>query len=71
MIPRRKLIRKDENIDEQTEKKIKELCSLFDLESYISSIIKRSFSTLYDVKLISKLNATPYLLPIKNGLKIN
>jgi P4 family phage/plasmid primase-like protien len=67
----RKLLRKEETIDEQVEKKIKEMCESFDKEFYIQQIIKRSFSNLYDTKLISQLNSMPDIFPIKNGRKIN
>ena len=65
------ILRKTEDIDEQVEKKIKDLCAQFDKKSYLNDIIDRSFSKLYDTQFITKLNNNPDYLPILNGKKIN
>ena len=67
----KKVLKKVEDIDEQVEKKIKELINSFDNKTYLNDIIDRSFSNLYDTQFITKLNDNPEYLPIKNGKKIN
>lgn len=67
----KKVLKSTQDIDEQVEKKIKELISQFDKTSYINNIIDRSFSKLYDTQFITKLNDNPEYLPIKNGRKIH
>lgn len=67
----KKVLKNTIDIDEQVEKKIKDMCSQFDKKSYLNDIIDRSFSNLYDTKFITKLNDNPEFLPIKNGKKIN
>ena len=65
------ILKKTENIDEQVEKKIKDLCNQFDKKSYLNDIIDRSFSKLYDTQFITKLNNNSEYLPILKGKKIN
>ena len=65
------ILKKTEDIDEQVEKKIKDLCAQFDKKSYLNDIIDRSFSKLYDTQFITKLNNNPEYLPILKGKKIN
>jgi putative DNA primase/helicase len=67
----KKVIKKSENIDEQVEKALKELCNKFDQKTYINDIIYRSFSKLKQPKFITMLNDNKEHLPINNGKKIN
>lgn len=67
----KKILKKSENIDEQVEKAIKELCIKFDQKTYINDIIYRSFSKLKQPKFITLLNDDKEHLPINNGKKIN
>ncbi len=65
------ILRKTENIDDQVEKAIKELCSSFDKDVYVNKLISRSFSQLKSPKFITKLNEDKEHLPIQTGRKIN
>ena len=68
---RKKILKKTENVDEQVEKAIKELCSKFDQKTYLNDISYRSFSKLKQPKFITMLNDNKEHLPINNGKKIN
>jgi phage/plasmid-associated DNA primase len=61
--------------DDEEEVKIKKLIrtkqDAFDSETYITAIIKRSTGKLQDNKFVTKLNANPDFLAIKNGKKVN
>ena len=67
----KKILKKQESIDEPVEKAIKQLCLSFDQDTYINKIISRSFSKLTEPEFITVMNEDKEHLPIKNGLKIN
>lgn len=67
----KKLLKITVDIDDQVEKKIKELCGTFDTDAYINKIIKRSTSKLTQCDFLSLLDSKEDYLPIKNGKVIN
>ena len=67
----KKTLKKVDEVDEVVVKKIKEMISQFDNNTYITDVIKRSFTNLYDANLITKLNSEPNMFPIREGRKIN
>lgn len=67
----KRILKDTDDLNDAIEKSIKDLCKEFDKESYISTIIKRSYTNLYNGDLISQLNSQSHIFPIKGGKKIN
>lgn len=65
------ILRKQENIDKEVKKNIKELIKDFDSQTYVKDVSSRSFSKLQDSKFLPLLNSLENFLPIMNGKKIN
>jgi P4 family phage/plasmid primase-like protien len=67
----RKLMKKEDIDDEERTKINTFLSGCFDADVYINTIIKRSFSLLYNSGFIPLLDSSKEYFPIKNGNKIN
>ena len=60
-----------EEVDEYILKEIKASVKLYDKKTYITDIILRSITNLFDKQFITILDSNPDFLPINNGKKIN
>jgi len=60
-----------EEVDEYILKEIKASVKLYDKKTYITDIILRSLTNLFDKQFITVLDSNPDFLPINNGKKIN
>ena len=60
-----------EEVDEYILKEIKASIKLYDKKTYITDIIQRSLTNLFDKQFITILDSNPDFLPINNGKKIN
>ena len=67
----KRILKNTDDVNDAIEKSIKDLCKEFDKEAYISTIIKRSYTNLYNGDLISQLNSQAHIFPLKGGKKIN
>lgn len=67
----KKILKDQDQIDGEVEKKIKELIGSFDNKTFIDDIFTRSFSLLTNTQFITFLNGAKEFLPIKDGKKIN
>jgi P4 family phage/plasmid primase-like protien len=67
-----RLLMKNEELEDEEKTKIsKFLSGCFDEDRYITTIIKRSFTLLYNSNFIPLLDSAKEYFPIKNGKKIN
>ena len=60
-----------EEVDEYIIKEIKTSIKLYDKKTYITDIVKRSITNLFDKQFLTVLDSNPDFLPINNGKKIN
>ena len=60
-----------EEVDEYILKEITASVKLYDKKTYITDIILRSITNLFDKQFITILDSNPDFLPINNGKKIN
>jgi len=67
----RNLMKNEDLEDEEKAKINKFLSGCFDEDKYITTIIKRSFTLLYNSNFIPLLDSAKEFFPIKNGRKIN